>query len=181
MGLRLWGMAEEPFWPAAKPSSTSRTSVRCRWRSSTAISSIVAPTDAQAHRYSACRSRAMTCVAGTGVRPSAAHTWRSTKGSTLAYVPTAPDSLPTATASRAERRRVRSRSACRHHRATFVPNVVGSAWTPWVRPIMAVSRWRSAVALSVATSPSDAASSSSAASRSIQHQAVSTTSDDVRP
>ena len=44
-----------------------------------------------------------------------------------------------------------------------------------------VSRWRSAVALSVATSPSDAASSRSAASRSIQHHAVSTTSDEVRP
>ena len=35
MGFFLWGMAEEPFWPLAKPSSTSSTSVRCRWRSST--------------------------------------------------------------------------------------------------------------------------------------------------
>ena len=29
-GLRLWGIAEEPFWPARNGSSTSLTSVRCR-------------------------------------------------------------------------------------------------------------------------------------------------------
>src|SRR5690606_40924340 len=29
-GLRLWGIAEEPFWPGEKYSSASRTSVRCR-------------------------------------------------------------------------------------------------------------------------------------------------------
>ena len=71
MGLRLWGIAEEPFWPARNPSSASRTSVRCKWRSSSAICSTVAPTAAQAQRYSAWRSRATTCVAGTGVRPNA--------------------------------------------------------------------------------------------------------------
>ncbi len=53
IGLRLWGIAEEPFWPGLNPSWTSRTSVRCRCRSSTAISSHVAPTDAQAYRNSA--------------------------------------------------------------------------------------------------------------------------------
>ena len=36
-----------------------------------ANSSTVAPTDAHAYRYSAWRSRAITCVAGTGVRPRA--------------------------------------------------------------------------------------------------------------
>ena len=48
IGLRLWGIALDPFWPALKPSCTSLTSVRWRWRSSTAISSIVEPIDAQA-------------------------------------------------------------------------------------------------------------------------------------
>ncbi len=48
IGLRLCGIALDPFWPGLKPSCTSPTSVRCRWRSSTAISSIVEPTDAQA-------------------------------------------------------------------------------------------------------------------------------------
>ena len=32
IGLRLCGIALEPFWPARNGSSTSRTSVRCRWR-----------------------------------------------------------------------------------------------------------------------------------------------------
>ena len=35
-GLRLCGMAEEPFCPSEKNSSASRTSVRCRWRISVA-------------------------------------------------------------------------------------------------------------------------------------------------
>ena len=33
-GLRLCGMAEEPFCPGEKYSSASSTSVRCRWRTS---------------------------------------------------------------------------------------------------------------------------------------------------
>ncbi len=36
-GLRLWGMAELPFCPAVKGSCASRTSVRCKWRTSSAI------------------------------------------------------------------------------------------------------------------------------------------------
>ena len=36
IGLRLWGIALEPFWPARNGSSTSRTSVRWRWRISVA-------------------------------------------------------------------------------------------------------------------------------------------------
>ena len=47
----------------------------------------------------------------------------------------------TATLCRAARSRVRSRSSCSAHSATFAPNVVGSAWMPWVRPIITVSRW----------------------------------------
>ena len=39
-GLRLCGMAEEPFWPSEKYSSASRTSVRCKWRISVASRSI---------------------------------------------------------------------------------------------------------------------------------------------
>ena len=31
-GLRLCGIADEPFWPSEKNSSASSTSVRCRWR-----------------------------------------------------------------------------------------------------------------------------------------------------
>ena len=35
-GLRLCGMADEPFCSGAKYSSASRTSLRCRWRISSA-------------------------------------------------------------------------------------------------------------------------------------------------
>ncbi len=73
-GLRLWGMAELPFWPGLNGSSTSPISLRARCRTSVAMASTVAPAEAQAHRYSAWRSRATTWLAGTGVRPRARHT-----------------------------------------------------------------------------------------------------------
>ena len=48
-GLRLWGMAELPFWaPLRNGSAASATSVRCRWRTSVANASTLAPTEAQA-------------------------------------------------------------------------------------------------------------------------------------
>ena len=65
------------------------------------------------------------------------------------YVPTAPLSFITAIDSRAARRRVRSRSTWLAHSATFAPNVVGSACTPCVRPIITVSRCVLAIATSV--------------------------------
>ena len=40
-GLRLCGIADEPFCFSLKNSSASRTSVRCRWRISVAILSRV--------------------------------------------------------------------------------------------------------------------------------------------
>ncbi len=46
IGLRLCGIAEDPFCFSEKNSSASRTSVRCRWRSSTAIFSNVEPISA---------------------------------------------------------------------------------------------------------------------------------------
>src|SRR5262249_41160822 len=101
-GLRLCGIALEPFWvPARKGSSTSRTSVRWRWRISRAKLSTDAPTVAHAYRNSAWRSRARTCVAGAGASPNRSQTNASTSGSTFEYVPTTPESLPTATLSRA--------------------------------------------------------------------------------
>ena len=61
-GLRLCGIALEPFWPARNGSSTSRTSVRCRWRISVAKRSSPAPHRAIALSSSACRSRGTTWV-----------------------------------------------------------------------------------------------------------------------
>ncbi len=47
-GLRLCGMADEPFWPGSNGSSASSTSVRCRWRISVARRSTEEATTARA-------------------------------------------------------------------------------------------------------------------------------------
>ena len=56
-GLRLCGIADEPFWPLPNGSATSATSVRARWRISVAKRSSEAATSASAVSSSACRSR----------------------------------------------------------------------------------------------------------------------------
>ena len=61
-GLRLCGIAEEPFWPSEKNSSASSTSVRCRWRISVASRSTEDATTPSVAKYMACRSRGMTWV-----------------------------------------------------------------------------------------------------------------------
>ena len=68
IGLRLCGIAEEPFWPRANGSAASRTSLRCRWRISVAKRSSELPRIASDASSSAWRSRATTCVA-TSSRP----------------------------------------------------------------------------------------------------------------
>ena len=101
-GLRLWGMADEPFWPAPNGSSTSRTSVFCRARISVANFSRLAAVTARVVMTSAWRSRCRTCdETGAGRSPSFGQTASSTSGPRCEKVPTAPDSLPTAIVSRA--------------------------------------------------------------------------------
>jgi len=57
MGLRLCGMALEPFWPTVNASSASSTSVRCKCRNSTAQRSMLAPMSASVFMNSAWMSR----------------------------------------------------------------------------------------------------------------------------
>ena len=76
-----------------------------------------------------------------GAGRGCSHTYCSTNGSTFEYVPTAPESLPTAITSRARRSRSTSRRTCSAQSASFTPNVVGSAWMPCVRPTIGVSRY----------------------------------------
>ena len=81
IGLRLCGIAEEPFWPAANGSSTSRTSVFCRLRTSVAKRSSPAPAIAIAASSTAWRSRGTTWVATSSRRrPSFSITRASTAG-----------------------------------------------------------------------------------------------------
>ena len=85
IGLRLWGIAEEPFWPARNGSSTSRTSVFCRLRTSVAKRSSPAPAIASVAVSSAWRSRGITWVATGSIRsPSFSITRASTAGGTEA-------------------------------------------------------------------------------------------------
>ena len=103
-------MADEPFWPGEKNSSASRTSVRCRWRISVASRSTDDATTPSVAKYMAWRSRGITCVeTGSTASPIAFATCDSTRGSTCAKVPTAPEIAQVATSSRAATSRVFAR------------------------------------------------------------------------
>ena len=81
IGLRLWGIALEPFCPAPNGSRASETSVRARWRSSTENRSNPAPATATADSSAAIRSRATTWVeTGSPGRPSRESTRCSNSG-----------------------------------------------------------------------------------------------------
>ena len=181
-GLRLCGIADEPFIPVANGSSTSRTSVRARCRISVAKRSSDVATSASVESSSACRSRAITCVdTGSGSSPSRSQATRSTSGSTAAYVPTVPESCPTRFVSSARSSRVRSRSSSNAQPASFQPKVVGSAWMPCERPMQIVCRCSCACRTTAASARSSSATTSAPASRICSDSAVSTTSDDVSP
>ena len=96
-------------------------------------------------------------------------------------MPTAPEIFPTLTTSRARSTRVRARPSSACHRASFSPKVIGSACTPWVRPIIGVSRCSRARSATAATAPSSPARISPQASRICSASAVSRTSEDVSP
>ena len=128
--------------PARNGSSTSRTSVRWRWRISVARRSSPAPASAIACSSSAWRSRGTTWVeTGSAASPRRASTRalevRAVRG---VGADGAARSRPTAAWANARSQalgvavRPRTRSP-----ASLMPNVVGSAWTPCVRPTQTVS------------------------------------------
>ena len=141
IGLRLCGIADEPFWPAANGSSTSRTSVRARWRISSAN---------RLERGGHDRERREQL----GVPVALEDLRRDRLG--LEPEPLAGDPLhlgvggrvgadrarELADAHRLERARRGAsgpRSSSNAQPASLRPNVVGSAWTPCVRPMQIVS------------------------------------------
>ncbi len=181
-GFRLWGMADEPFWPEPKGSSTSRTSVFCRARISVANFSRLAATRARVVMTSACRSRWRTWEeTGAGSRPSRAHTASSTSGGRWEKVPTAPDSLPKAMLARARSSRASCRCSSACQRASLSPKVMGSAWTPCVRPIIGACLCRRARSRTASMRSRRSARTRSHASRIRIARAVSTTSEEVSP
>ncbi len=92
--MRLWGIADEPFWPALNGSWSSPISVCWRLRISVANRSRLPPTMAIAVRSAAWRSRwTIWVLAGSAWSPSSARTSASTSGPRWLYVPTGPGDL----------------------------------------------------------------------------------------
>ncbi len=154
-GFRLCGIAELPFCSLPNGSKTSPTSLRWRWRISVAIRSSVPAAMASADMKPACRSRATTCVDTTStLRPSSLHTCSSTRGSMVAWVPTAPLTRPTPASSAARPSLSSERSSSATQPATLKPNVIGSATIPCVRPAIRVRRcWTASSAAASLTAP----------------------------
>ncbi len=145
IGLRLCGIALEPFWPRVNGSSASPMSDRWSDRISVAIFSREAATRASEARNAACRSRWMICVVTFAVaRPRRRMTYRSTRWSMCVCVPTAPVILPTRTSSIAASTRSMPRPISSCQTSILRPKVTGSACMPCVRPIIGVRRCRSA-------------------------------------
>ena len=106
---------------------------------------------------------------------------RSTSALTFACVPTAPEIEPTEMVSRARASRSTSRPSSAYQPATLKPNVIGSAWIPWLRPTIGVSRYWSARRCTTSTSRASSPSTTAVASRRTTAVAVSSTSELVRP
>ena len=94
---------------------------------------------ASADSSSACRSRCRICVElGAGSRPRRSHATRSTSGLGGSVGADGARELADAQALDRAGDRSRSRSSANAQPASLSPNVVGSAWTPWVRPMQIV-------------------------------------------
>ena len=101
--------------------------------------SMLVAINAIAEKYSACKSRGSTCVEISCARiPNFSQTYSSTNGGIFAKVPTAPLIFPASTPFAARSKRSTLRFISAYHKANFKPKVVGSACTPWVRPIITV-------------------------------------------
>ena len=96
-------------------------------------------------------------------------------------MPTAPEIFPTAMVARARTSRSRPRRSSSYQMASLCPKDMGSAWMPWLRPIITVRRCSKARVFTAAIARSTPARSRSAASRRIIPSEVSSTSEEVIP
>jgi hypothetical protein len=120
-------------------------------------------------------------LTGSAERPSFSATYSSTCGSMLAKVPTAPEIAQVAISSRAASSRALQRENSAWACASLSPKVTGSAWMPWLRPMVGVYLCSSARAFSAASSPSRSASRMSLARANCTASVVSSTSELVMP
>ena len=94
---------------------------------------------------------------GSGTSPICAATCASTAGSTLAKVPTGPEIAQVAISRRAACSRSAARANSAWWPASLSPKLVGSAWTPWLRPTQRVCLCSKARRSSAAATALDAA------------------------
>ena len=166
----------EPFCFSEKNSSASSTSVRCRWRTAVASRSIEDATTASVAKYVAWRSRGMIWVdTGSTLKPMALATCSSTRGSTCAKVPTAPEIAQVATSLRAAASRPLRAREFGVGISELQADVVGSAWMPCERPTVGVNLCSKARRLSAASSASRSARRMSEACGSSTARQVSST------
>jgi hypothetical protein len=95
--------------------------------------------DAQRGEEHAWRSRGITWVETGSAEPQLLATCASTRGSMLAKVPTAPEMAQVAISSRGIHAGARGSGRTRHKPGHFQAEGVGSAWMPWLRPMVTVS------------------------------------------
>ena len=156
--------------------------MRWRWRSSVAKRSSAAPRERdRLQQLGVAVARDDLRGDRFALQPDRPSTRDSNSGDVAEYVPTAPR-------DRADRRlRERAlqplalRCASNAKPASLIPNDVGSAWTPWVRPTHSVSRCSRARAANASTSRRAPGTTLSPARLSCSASAVSSTSHDVSP
>ena len=138
--MRLWGIADEPFWPALNGSWSSPISVCWRLRISVAKRSSEPPTIAIAVSSAAWRSRWTIWVltGSTWSRARPAPRPRGPGPGGCRSRPARDLARPDLVDGGCQTRR-RPRSISNAQPASLSPKVVGSAWTEWVRPIITVA------------------------------------------
>ena len=99
----------------------------------------------------------------------------------MAWVPTAPETMPTLKPSIASVSRSFWRIISSHQRANLRPIVIGSACTPWVRPMASVSLYWTAFSAKAAMALSSSVCSREPASISWRFRPVSNMSLEVIP
>ena len=138
--MRLWGIALEPFWPTLNGSWTSPISVCCRLRISVAIRSRLPPRIAIAVEQGRVAVTLDDLRAGrVGVQSERGEHLRLDVGVEVAVRPDRARDLAGADLVDRRGEPVRPRSISNAQPATLRPNVIGSAWTECVRPIIVVS------------------------------------------
>src|SRR5439155_11445508 len=90
---------------------------------------------------------------------------------------TAPEILPTAAPSPAFARRSASRISSAYQPATLKPNVIGSAWMPWLRPTISAERYCNASRRTISISRASSVATTAVPSRSWTAVAVSSRSE----